>query len=207
MAFTRNVVPRPFHRQRTRQGDHTALAGAVVAIVSAAVPNQSRHRGDVDDRAAALGHHGTGGMFAAQERAAQVDAHQALPVLKRQVLQRGTAGDAGVVHQDVQAPEALHRRCQTVLHLPLIADVDHGSSRLAAGTADLRLDCRQVLGIHIHQHHLRPGLRQPHCNGASQPAARPGHQRRPAVQPEGPQDVLDAVPNSSRSPTALRHAG
>ena len=73
--------------------------------------------GHVDDPAVALGLHDPHGPLGEEERAGDVDAVGAVPVLQGHLVKGDLVGDAGVVHQNVQRAEFLLQHLETVVHV------------------------------------------------------------------------------------------
>ncbi len=100
---------------------------------------------DVDDAAVAGARELGEGGEAKAERAPEVDRHLALEVLQAHVGDRARGDQAGVVHQDVEAPEAAHRRAHDDLRVRGDGDVTleseaeegRGAGKGAGPTEDL----------------------------------------------------------------------
>src|SRR5207248_2447721 len=84
-------------RVRLDQPDHAGLRGGVVGL--AAVAGDAGHRGDADDPATGGEEIGQGGVDPVL--AGQVDVQHAVPAVFGHPPERLVAGDAGVVHDDV----------------------------------------------------------------------------------------------------------
>src|SRR6185295_1836384 len=98
--------------------------------------------GGVDDAAAAVLEHGRDAVLHPQPHALDVDAHHGVEHFLVH-LGEGLAGEArnaGVVEQDVQAPEARHRRVDHGPHRGRVAHVHGDGQRAAAGLDDLGRD-------------------------------------------------------------------
>ncbi len=89
-----------FARQRARHAGHAGLGGRVVGL--AGVAGGADHRGDVDDAAVALLHHGAHHGAAQAEDRLQVGVEHGVPVLVLHAHGEHVARDAGVVDQHVQ---------------------------------------------------------------------------------------------------------
>ena len=68
-------------------------------------PAEGVRRAEIDDAAAPAAAHRRDGVLAEEERAAQVGGHDLVPQVGRGLFQGGAGEDAGVVDQDVEAPE------------------------------------------------------------------------------------------------------
>src|SRR5581483_374212 len=105
-----------------READHRPLRRGVRAALREAV--LARGRGQVDDAAAPRGLDHGHGLARAVEHAVQVHRDAALPVLGADVLHLGgRAGDAGVVHQDVEPAEVLLRLLEQPLDVRQARDI------------------------------------------------------------------------------------
>ena len=115
------------------------LGGRVVGLTAVALGGRG---GQVDDPAMALGSHMRLGGFGHQERAAQVDVHDGVPVLDRHLEDQVVADDAGIVDQDGRGTKLHRDSFHGSLDLIGLADVDtHGE-----GTATGRRDRQHRLG-------------------------------------------------------------
>ena len=97
-----------------------------------------RLAGDVDDAAAlALADHPAGGVLGTQKRSLEVHVQDRVPLVFRQFGAGGyQVADPGVVHQDVQAPEALDGVRHRGLDLGLVAHVKRECVRDSAPVPD-----------------------------------------------------------------------
>ncbi len=95
--------------------------------------------GKIDDPTLALLLHGGNRGSAAEEGPLDIHAVEAIPDLVRQSVQIGEiheGGDAGVVHQDVEASERLQRPRDQRAGLTVLGDIRLDRQRLAAGLLD-----------------------------------------------------------------------
>ncbi len=67
------------------------------------IPQNGRHRGEVDDPPVPAPHHEPQRMFGAQERAPEIDPLHLVPVLDRHLDEEPVPGDGRVVDEGVQA--------------------------------------------------------------------------------------------------------
>ena len=82
-------------------------------------------RGDVDDAARALILHQRHGAAAGQELRIEADGQALAPALEIHVLDGGgRAGDAGIVDEDVEAIDGVHRIVEPGVDRILVADID-----------------------------------------------------------------------------------
>src|SRR3990172_1056477 len=102
-------------RRRLRQADEPGLGGRVIRL--AGVPHGPGRGRDVDDPAALLAHHDLRHRPRREERAAEVHVEYPVPVLVLHPDEQRVAGDSGVVHEDVDAAEALLRLIHQPLHV------------------------------------------------------------------------------------------
>jgi hypothetical protein len=125
------------------------------------------------------GGHPTGYRPADQEGAGQVRVDEPVPVLVREVDERGPVLGADVVDQDVQCPDLLLDRGDPTLDGVRVGDVEgHGVDCSACARSQLRARRLQALLVVAVQHNGAPCLDQALRQSATDPAARPGHQRR-----------------------------
>jgi len=102
MALTRMPSGGELERSGLGESDQGSLAGAVGDVADGT--GDPEYRGDVDDGpAAALAHHGHGGLDA-QQWASGVDGERGVPVLDLLLQEGGDMDDPGIVDQHVQSP-------------------------------------------------------------------------------------------------------
>src|SRR6478735_6726872 len=132
-------------RQRAGEALHSRLRGRVVGLAPVAV---GRDAGEVEDLAVLLVHEGLLHGLAHQEGALEVHPHDGVPVVLGQLEQQVVAGDAGVVHQDVDTPELVEHASHGCLDGGTVGDVarDADGLRLAteAGCGGARLALVEV---------------------------------------------------------------
>src|SRR5690606_24491946 len=75
--------------------------------------------------------------LAAPEQSLAIDIEDEVPILFGRLEEGNDFPDAGVVDEDVHAPERLYRRVHHLLHLGLVADVNRHRDSLPAGSMDL----------------------------------------------------------------------
>lgn len=138
-------------RGRARERDHAGLAGGVARHAGAGI--EGRHRGDVDDRAAALRDHGRQHRALAAHGAAKVDLVQPPPVLVVDVGRVVVAHDAGAVHEHVDATEGRDHRGHGRAHGGVVGHVAVERGAVAhrlrprpAGDGDARALAREARG-------------------------------------------------------------
>ena len=85
----------------------------------------------------------------AEERPLAVDPHDAVPVGLGEIHDVGPAGDAGIVHEDVDPPEVLHHPAGHPVDRAEIADVGVEREALAAERGDRRRRLRRRRGIDV----------------------------------------------------------
>ncbi len=126
-----HAVRRQLQRPRFRQPDEPVLAGGVVAE-----PPHPAQPGDgrvVDDHPRALAHHHGDHAARHQPGALQVDVHHRVPLVLAQLVGEAVGAYPGVVEEDVDAPEALHRRVDRVHDRRVVAHVAGEGQRGGAG--------------------------------------------------------------------------
>ena len=99
---------------------------------------QTRHRGDVDDAAAAAFEHRAAEIATQQERSEQVDIHHPLPLRGAQLFRWHDQADAGVIDQNIGRAEGFRRRCHRVLHEGLVGHIALERETVVAGRAKFR---------------------------------------------------------------------
>ena len=72
------------------------------------------------------------GGLAAEEQASQVDVQHAVPFFQRKFLRRFANIDAGIVDQDIHAPELLDRRIHSRLRTAFFRQIHRDGSGTAA---------------------------------------------------------------------------
>ena len=100
-----DVVLGALDGEHPREADETHLGGAVVGL--AEVAEDARRRRRRDDPAVALLAHVDPRRLGDVERAAEVDVEDGVDEVGGEVLERLVAEDAGVVDDDVDAPEGV----------------------------------------------------------------------------------------------------
>ena len=148
-------------RHRLRQPPERMLRGAVVREPGAARMDGVDRR-DVDDRAAvALRPHLRCGGLDAEERAADVDADDAVELRRRHVLEQEVREDAGVVDEHVEPAEARHGRLDEPVDVVLDRDVALDQRR-AATVGDEPAECAfEPVGAAVGEHDGGSRLGQP----------------------------------------------
>src|SRR3954464_683139 len=117
-----DVLRRVLHRYHARKLDHAGLGGRIGDLRRAAPANAGRG-GDVDDRAAALLLHHRQHVFTAEEYALQVEVHLRVEHFLRHLDRAACGRAADVVHQDVDAAEALHARLDHGAYIGAFRDI------------------------------------------------------------------------------------
>ena len=122
-------------------------------------------------------------MLGEQEGAVEIDRRRAPPVGERD------AGDGpgrqvvdGVAHQDVEASVLAQRRGDRGFGGRLLGDVGRQRDRLPSPGAHVRDRADDAVVVDIDAHHRRRFAREPAADGAADPAAGAGHDRRLALQ-------------------------
>ena len=116
------------------------------------------------------------------ERRGGVDVDHRIPLRVAHVVDRAVPDIAGIVHDDVEIAERLKRRSDR-----LVAEIGRGDiADERHGAAALRRDRRHGLGgrigVEVADHHLGAASRELARDRGADAAARPGHQRHPAVE-------------------------
>jgi len=136
------------------------------------------------------GEHVARGMTRAHEHAGQVDVHDLVPVVERDVDGGAADRDAGVVDQDVDLAVRRDHGVEHVLHRALVGDVHRARLGAAVRQGD-RLGgvaCRR--SVVVGQHDDRADARERGADGLAEPVAAAGDHRDLAVQAERRQGIL-----------------
>ena len=127
---------------RLGQTDHTGFRGRVVGLAGIAV--YAHDGGHVDDAAAALTHHDRRhGMDEVVGRL-EIDVDHHIPLFLIHLEHQAVAGDAGIVHQHIDAAEILH---DLVNHLMGLLEVGGIGSVGLAAHAQSKYFVLRILGI------------------------------------------------------------
>ena len=118
----------------------------------------------------------------AVDHAPQVDVDHTVPLVERDLPAVAAVHDAGVVHGDVQRPEAIERRLADGLHGALVPNVGNdGVHRGAGGVQPVAVDGQRVR-VDVGHDHLRPLGHGCFHNGEADPAGRARHHHRAPLQ-------------------------
>jgi hypothetical protein len=119
----------------------------------------------------------------AQESAAEVDCHEAVPFVVADLGGRlDRLLDARVVEGDVEAVEPLHRGLQCRFDVLGARDGAGHGERLAAGLLDHASRLLVAVGGDVGDHDARTVAPERECGGAADAAARSGDERDLAVE-------------------------
>ena len=130
------------------------------------------------------------GVLQQEDGAAQVHAEALLPGFRSDLAERERERVGGVVHEDVDTAEALHRRVDQPVELIELARVGRDSERFAAGRLDLR-DGRVAGGLlAARDDHLRARQRIGVSDCAADTPRAPGHDRDPVVEAKQSVELL-----------------
>src|SRR5690606_8812284 len=135
----------------------------------------ARVRRDVEDEPALLRLEDRREDVATVDHAHQVDAQDPVPVLERDLADLAGHGDAGVVHEEVDAAERAPDRLRHRLDVGDLTDVDAHRHRATAGGFD---EARRLLGaleVDVGDEHPAAALGQGEADGAAEAAAAAGH--------------------------------
>ena len=125
----------------------------------------------------------------------EVDVDDAAEVLLREVRKHGGRDGAGIVDQYVQCAAAqFGRRCGGFGRRRRVAHIEDERLRGTAGGGDGFRGCHRGVLVDIGHQHSGPGRGEGAGDRLADAAARTGHQRRAAVEPE---DVTVWVISSS----------
>ena len=160
-------------RELAGEPDHAVLGRHVGG--AAAVADQPRHRGQVDDAAAPERQHLRERALAAEERAGEIDGDD--PATAR-ATSRGlevAVQDAGGVDHDPERPELAHRLGDRTIDVIPDADVRRDERGFAPAAADLFGDRLAAVGQQVHDGHGRAGRRECQRDRPADPGPSSGH--------------------------------
>src|SRR5437016_1246200 len=168
-----DAVLGPFGSEALRQHVHRRLGRRVAGHTSGA--RAPGHRADIDDLARALPDHHAPRGLREEKDAGEIRLHHGVPLLAGKILEGRADPVAGIVDEEIDAPERLHGSGHGLLHLPRVADV--------AGEGESLPPLRAHLGGHRLQrrepaaagHDVRPDLGQLDGDGAPDALAGPRH--------------------------------
>src|SRR2546422_10456851 len=158
-----------------RQRHQAALGHRIGAELRLA--DVGEDRSDVDDRPAAARPHGRNRLLQQYERRPQIHGHDRVPARNGDVLEVAASGVGGVVHENVQAAKALHRKANQRAADLLVREIAVEVLRIAPNRLDAadRLDAvGAVASVH---HDVRPKAGEMLCDAAADPGSRSGHDR------------------------------
>src|SRR5712692_7006533 len=181
-AVDADALAAPGRAELAREHDDGGLGRAVVGHHGRAV--DAGDRGDVDDDAAALGHHLLAGPLAAEEDAVQVDADHGVPAVDGNILGLRPEGRAGVVHHDVEPAPVLDGLLDHGLHLLLLADINGHREGAPAQVAHGLGDGLEVLELARAQGDVGARARELDRDGLADAGAAAGDDRGLAVEGE-----------------------
>src|SRR6201999_2414209 len=115
--------------------------GGVVLQVAAAC-DDGTHGGDVDDGAAFVAAHQRNRRLGTEDVAHQVDVEDLFPARRARLVDLLVFADAGIVDEDVEAPELLRGAVDEAEACRLAADISLREGNLGAGSLEL---CRHAL--------------------------------------------------------------
>src|SRR5262249_18155801 len=151
----------PLAREVPGETDHAALAGVVTdSLKLRRCSVESGDGSNVDDLASLLMDHHLAHRLGAQERAGQVRLDNFAPVFQLHGLDRSAPGGAGVIDQDVDAPEAINRRAYHLLNVALFPDVTPEPDRLDTPLAQFRGSLLTAFFLAGTKHQVRTHLGQ-----------------------------------------------
>ena len=150
---------RPPHRiaHAGRPAIDAAFARLVREVWIEAAAGQAHDRRHIDDRAAARRDHRAGRLARAEKYAGEVDLDDLAPVGGRQLDRRPAQRSAGIVHEDVYAPETLQRLRERRLDRRFVGDVHvpHKVIGVAGPQLAARLVERRRVAIEQNRHGSR----------------------------------------------------
>mmetsp|Transcript_3477 Transcript_3477/g.6182 ORF Transcript_3477/g.6182 Transcript_3477/m.6182 type:complete len:350 (-) Transcript_3477:403-1452(-) len=171
-AIDRDAPARDFVGQGFRHAHHARLGGRVIGL--SGVTRGAYHAGNIDDPAPTGLHHATQRAATEPHGRGQVDLQHARPLLVGHAHEKVVAGDAGVVHQHVEAAHCRDRLLgQGVdrLRVAQVAGQDMGALTKVGSQRLQRLDPRARKA-----HGRARGVQLPR-NRRTDPARRAGYQR------------------------------
>ncbi len=181
-GVARDVAGGHLARDRLGESDQAGLRRRVVRLARVA-----GHPGDgrnIHDAPRALPHHRTHGGLGHEERAAEIQVDDRVPVLGAHAHEQVVAGDAGVVHEDLETAAA-EFECgfHDVLGLAVDGDVPLDKRRLTPALLDKTLGLRGGLSVSLVVDGDAGAVAcEPDRGGAPDPAARAGDERGPSFE-------------------------
>jgi hypothetical protein len=118
----------------------------------------------------------------AVERAVEDDPDHRVPAVRRQLLGAADEVAGGVVDQDVEAAEVLHRALDHLVDLLGLAHVELHGERVDAGGAQRGAPGLEMLRVAAGDGDARAERAQPFRDGETDPRAAAGDHRDPIVQ-------------------------
>src|SRR5205807_2287011 len=159
---------------------------------------------DVHDLAVALGAHRAGHGLDAVEGARDVGVHHLLPGLGGEPPERAVVRHARVVHQEVDATQALPHRGDELLHVVAFAYVAPCAAKLQGEMGVKISNLCSKLNIGKARRNLAPCNRSPRCScGAGSPCSEPP----PSACSRCPGGRRSTPPGSSPPPSAPTPSG
>src|SRR5437763_2395002 len=148
-----NAVRRVVGGERPRQTRDRGLGGVVLQI--AAARDDGTYGGDVNDGAALVATHQRNRRLGTEDVAHQVDAEDLVPARCARLVDLLVFADAGVVDEDVEAPELLRGTVDEVEAGGLATDVSLREVDLGAAGLDLGRHALAALTVAIAEYHAR----------------------------------------------------
>jgi hypothetical protein len=138
--------------ERPRQARDRGLAGVVLQVAAACY--DGTHRGDVDDGARVAAHQ-RNRRLGTEEVAHQVDVEDLFPARGTRFVDLLVFADAGIVDEDVEAPELLRGTVDEVEACGLGTNVSLREGDLGAGGLELSRHPLAALAVSVAERHAR----------------------------------------------------
>ena len=170
----RDPEARAFLRQRLGEAVDPAFGGGVIDL--AVLPRLAVDRPDVDDPAPAAFLHSRESGLGGVEAAAQIGAHDRVPIVIAHFQQRAVAGDAGIVDDHVDRPVFPFDPGAGLVDRVGIADIEaRGGQARLLGEPRRRVGVARVIG----NDGETALVAQPFADRAADPARAPGYDSHP----------------------------
>src|SRR5665647_2493333 len=187
-------------RQLPREADLRSLRRRVRLDAGKTDPQAGAAR-DVDDAAAAHRLHSWRNSLCEIERAGDVDVEDALPLIRRHVLERTahlTQYAAGVVHKDVHAARCHARIGDHRVHGALVAHVHFARGARSAGCTAELLCLEQLVADHVAGPHTCAALAEREADRTPEAVGRAGNDGCLAAEVDGHCGLKRLSPGTSR---------
>src|SRR6516165_124266 len=148
-----NALRRVVGGERPRQARDRCLGGVVSQVAAACY--DGTHGGDVNDGAALVAAHQRNRRLGTEDVAHQVDVEDLLPARRARLVDLLVFADAGIVDEDVEAPELLRGTVDEVEAYGLGTNVGSREGDVGAGGLELGRHALAALAVPVAECHAR----------------------------------------------------